>query len=429
MKRSWIAPIVIVTIAFASGWFWGFQQRPELLVDDARHYATIASSIANDGIVSLNGTDPTMKREVGYPALLSLWINNSDPITTTVVVQIALFSFLCLGVFYFFRKQHEKEAFIAALLIALAPPIAYFTGQVLTETLFTVLLIFSLLSLVRSLQLHSWKYATVAGLLCGCALLTRSVLLLFPLFFLILTILFWRTYWKQAVVFCATALLVLLPWSLRNHILFDSFSPTSGGSHLLLVRGLRTELSLQEKKQLIYYTTIGSSAAIQPDTTYGQEAQSLVLFADARNFERFLAKKGLDDGQIDNVQMHLALSYIKTHPLTYLAFNALEFVKLNAPPVSTLWALPATIPIHLLITVIYLFLYVIALLMLWRLSRSNNHNWQAYAIVFGGFLLYYNAFSSFFDAIPRYNVPLLPLYLILFTFWYTDGSIWITSTS
>jgi hypothetical protein len=87
--------------------------------------------------------------------------------------------------------------------------------------------------------------AAVAGLLWGLAVLTRETVLYFlPLAALWLA---WRRRGggRRAAVLLATALLVILPWTLRNWLVFETFVPVSTAGALNLWQG-NTRLTRQE---------------------------------------------------------------------------------------------------------------------------------------------------------------------------------------
>jgi len=255
--------------------------------------------------------------------------------------------------------------------------------------------------------------------LLGLAILTRSVLLLFPPFLFVFTLLLWRKALPSILLFSLMAILTVLPWSLRNHHIFDTFSPTSGGSHLLVVRAMRTDFTDQERDDFLYYATIGSAITTQAQES-GTYAQELFRFARARELTHILLKGGLRAGEIDAWQMQYALTQLKEKPLHSLSLHPIEIIKLNAPPISTFTSRTSgNLATQILIAILYLGMYIAALTVSWRIWQAKEDPHRPLVLLFCALIIYYNAFSMFFDAIPRYNIPLLPLYLMLFSFWYT----------
>jgi 4-amino-4-deoxy-L-arabinose transferase-like glycosyltransferase len=139
----------------------------------------------------------------------------------------------------------ERAGLAAAALAAFYPELVWFAAHFWAETLFTVLLWWALERLVASDAHGSTLAALAAGALWGLAVLTRETVLYFlPLAALWLA---WRRVGgvRRATVFFATALVVVLPWTLRNYLVFDAFVPVSTAGALNLWQG-NTRMSRQE---------------------------------------------------------------------------------------------------------------------------------------------------------------------------------------
>jgi len=139
----------------------------------------------------------------------------------------------------------ETAGLVAAGLAAFYPELVWFAAHFWAETLFSVLLWWAIERLVASDARGSAFAAAGAGLLFGLAILTRETVLHFlPLAALWLA---WRRPGgvRRAALVVATALLVVLPWTLRNYLVFDAFVPVSTAGALNLWQG-NTRLSRQE---------------------------------------------------------------------------------------------------------------------------------------------------------------------------------------
>jgi hypothetical protein len=139
----------------------------------------------------------------------------------------------------------ERAGLVAAGLGAFYPELVWFSAHFWAETLFTVLLWWAIERLVASDTRASPLAAGAAGLLWGFAGLTRETVLYFlPLAVLWLA---WRRSGgtRRAALLVATALLVVLPWTLRNRLVFDAFVPVSTAGALNLWQG-NTHLTRQE---------------------------------------------------------------------------------------------------------------------------------------------------------------------------------------
>ncbi len=138
--------------------------------------------------------------------------------------QAVLGSFTAVLTYKLARKVFSDRAAVwAGLFYALYPAGIGYCDMILTETLFTFLLMAGLIFLV---DVPDGKYsdAVLAALFLGAATLTRTVLFLFPLGLLIFYVLFYRkrfSYLPKLVLLVVTFWLVLVPWMARNQRVFQ----------------------------------------------------------------------------------------------------------------------------------------------------------------------------------------------------------------
>jgi len=143
------------------------------------------------------------------------------------------------------RAFGERAALLAAGIAAFYPELVWFASHFWAETLFTVLLWWALERLVAADARGSTGAALASGLLWGLAILTRETVLYFlPVAALWLA---WRRGGgaRRAAGLVAVAAFVVLPWTLRNWLVFDAFVPVSTSGALNLWQG-NTRLSRQE---------------------------------------------------------------------------------------------------------------------------------------------------------------------------------------
>jgi 4-amino-4-deoxy-L-arabinose transferase-like glycosyltransferase len=143
------------------------------------------------------------------------------------------------------RGFGERAALGAAGAAAFYPELVWFASHFWAETVFTVLLWWAMERLVAADAGGSWRAAAASGLLWGLAVLTRETVLYFlPLAALWLA---WRRAGgtRRAAWLLATAALVVLPWTLRNWLVFEAVIPVSTSGALNLWQG-NTRLSRQE---------------------------------------------------------------------------------------------------------------------------------------------------------------------------------------
>jgi hypothetical protein len=129
------------------------------------------------------------------------------------------------------------EGLAAGLMAALYPELVWYAGHFWSETLFVVLLWAALDRLLAPRRESRWPPVAAAGLSWGLATLTRETAL-----FLVPLVAAWLAWprtartWREAALFIATCLAVVLPWTARNFALSGARVPvaTRGSFNLWL---------------------------------------------------------------------------------------------------------------------------------------------------------------------------------------------------
>jgi hypothetical protein len=118
--------------------------------------------------------------------------------------------------------------------IALMSPLAYKEGLVVAQILAT------LVALFNQAARPGFRWAIASGLCAGALLLTQPALAaLLPLLFLAGASQFqnWRRWWQASIVAGVVALLIMLPWWIRNALIFGQFVPLTSSGGLALWEG------------------------------------------------------------------------------------------------------------------------------------------------------------------------------------------------
>jgi 4-amino-4-deoxy-L-arabinose transferase-like glycosyltransferase len=124
------------------------------------------------------------------------------------------------------RFAGDRAGLLAAGIAAVYPILITADGALMSESLYGLLVALSLLAAYRLLDAPSPRRGVVLGGLVGLAALTRGegalllVLLLIPLVRR-------PRGARMAAVACATFLIVLAPWTVRNWVVFGRFVPVS----------------------------------------------------------------------------------------------------------------------------------------------------------------------------------------------------------
>jgi 4-amino-4-deoxy-L-arabinose transferase-like glycosyltransferase len=143
------------------------------------------------------------------------------------------------------RTFGERAGLLAAGAAAFYPELVWFASHFWAETVFTVLLWWAMERLVAADEKGSARAALASGLLWGAAVLTRETVLYFlPVAAIWLA---WRRQGgaRRAAWLLAAAALVVVPWTVRNGLVFDAFVPVSTSGALNLWQG-NTRLSRQQ---------------------------------------------------------------------------------------------------------------------------------------------------------------------------------------
>jgi hypothetical protein len=207
---------------------------------DALWYFNRASTLAEQGTYSENGL-PTAFWPVGYPAFLALLFAFTG--THLAVAQFAnLFLAACTFwlLFRFVQAVFENDlaARLSVLLLTLYPNNAAYVPQILSETLYTFLLLFASVLLVTR---RSAPIFILVGITLGLATLVKTqTLLLAPIIVTIAFLKDWTISAAKPAILRAAAIFVLMlavvtPWTLRNYSIFGDFIlvSTNGGVTLL----------------------------------------------------------------------------------------------------------------------------------------------------------------------------------------------------
>jgi 4-amino-4-deoxy-L-arabinose transferase-like glycosyltransferase len=232
---------------------------------DTKAYHDTAVAVHRVGAFSMTADDPTdpqTYRTPGYPAFLAaIYTIFGERWSAAVMVQI-LISLLTIFITYHIARKlwDDRVALLAALIVSLETATLIYTLKIMTETLFTFLLVFMIYAGIKAIE-NRRKFTWL--LLCGISLAAAtsvrpiSYYLLIPLalFFLWVSI---RNKWRwQTILICQ--LLILLPsilfvcaWKQRNERMSGSSVYTSiEGFYALFWQGAaiiaeRDGISLEE---------------------------------------------------------------------------------------------------------------------------------------------------------------------------------------
>lgn len=216
---------------------------------DARLYYLYSFNIQKSGTFS--HSQPSAETSVAdafappvYPLAITPFLE--FPPTDRMVVNIGLmqavlgtltifFTYLLVG-----QIGGRMAGLLAAALTAISPHLISLTVYMLTETLFTFLMMGGLLCMGYAIRTRNALFSVASGVLIGTAALTRSTLEYFPLFVLLFSFLllgfkrFERDQIRNVLIFFGFAVLIVGVWKIRNLVALGMLSdPTLAISTLL----------------------------------------------------------------------------------------------------------------------------------------------------------------------------------------------------
>ena len=364
---------------------------------DEREYHAIAhNALAEGGLRDDRGRRAS--RAPGYPLFLaSVYSVTGERPFAAKLAQALIGAVTCVVVMALTRRFFgEPAGLFAGAVAAVYPFLIAYSALLLSETVFTLLLVVSVLALERAWRATMapkregeapaawreratpWRASVEAGLFLGLAMLTRSSLLLFPFF----CGAFWlgvarRRRWALGLAATAAGIMLALqvPWAARNAVVFDRFVATT----------LQVGESLYE--------------ACGPGADGGPRMDRIDWIAER-------GRRTLNEYDNNAFFRDKALAWVRSHPG---AFARLAFVKLgrfwspvpNAPGYGGGW--------HVAISLLS-FLPVMALAVLG--AATTRTSWRSLTLLLTP-VLYYSGLHMVFVGSIRYRTPVMP-FLICF---------------
>ena len=203
------------------------------LISDERDYHQLAAHLLSTGTYGFNGV-PTAYRPFAYPAIISGVYALAGQHPIVIKLLQALFDSLT-AVFLFLLLKHESEKVrLAALgLWSFYLPAILYTNFLLSESLFTFILVLTSFILVRN-GLSQTRNAFLFGCSLGFLTLMKPAMVLL-IISLPAVMYLARIPLQQFKVVVVGALLILFPWIVRNYSSMGKPTlATNGGINLLI---------------------------------------------------------------------------------------------------------------------------------------------------------------------------------------------------
>ncbi|MCL4442285.1 MAG: glycosyltransferase family 39 protein [Eubacteriales bacterium] len=221
---------------------------------DDDNYRESAEILLHQGILTYAGWhEPTVFIMPGYPIVLAAvfaavgstsWL--AARLIQVGVSLVALWFAVKLGT----RLGGRWVGIVSGALLAVYPPNLTSPSFLLTETIFTCLLLMTLYYFARAEETGGVGWFALTGLVLGLSVYFRPTSGLLPFVFGVY--LLFRGYsWKKAVfrvgIMGAVVVICLSPWIVRNYLIYREFIPftVSGGNPFL--RGTYINGNINEK--------------------------------------------------------------------------------------------------------------------------------------------------------------------------------------
>ncbi|HEY8490051.1 MAG TPA: glycosyltransferase family 39 protein [Dehalococcoidia bacterium] len=393
--------VVVLALALVLRLAWVLLVEPPVsIVNDTGQYDAFAQNIAQGrGYVTLNG-HPTAFWPVGYPAILAaVYLVFGHSVLAGRLLNVALGA-ATVGLLYLFVRRwwgDRPAALAASAVLALMPGPITFASLLLSETLFTALL-------VGSLTVLAWRgpggqvglgQAVLFGVVAAAAAYVRGQALLLPLVAVGWLVLAGRP-WRQSLRFgglaLAVVLLLTLPWAVRNTVRLGepTFLSTNVGIDLWVGHHEGASGGLDFLDQVAYAARFDHLPPVEAELA--------------------INRQGTRD----------ALAYALSHPLDEARLAVLKFVRLYGDDADGLrwneyygehpvfhgywrWVAYGTVD---------LFYWLTGALALGGLIVGLRRRFRQFAPL-ALLFVYWTAVHIAFFAEPRFHVPVLPLFAAL----------------
>ena len=209
-------------------------------------YLPAANRILTTGAFNDPDTRSASKVAPGYAVFLALaqWIGARWYLSLVVYLQMLLDYCVALLLLFLGNRETSTEAgWLAGVLWLVFPPAVVISTWIASETLFTTLLVLSIVMLIRSLsQQRGVGLSFAAGLTLGVTTLVRGTTLLLPAFFFAISCFqgIPKRLLKCMLFFVGMCLLVL-PWTLRNLYVLGEPLIVNAAFGTVLFQGSRSE--------------------------------------------------------------------------------------------------------------------------------------------------------------------------------------------
>lgn len=284
--------LVVVRVAIA------YDLRAGWLTTGQPTYDRVARHVeAGDGF-TFNGRTPSAETPPVYPVVLAAtWAVGGRHWWGLAALQTLFDLATAVLLFALGRRLFGVAAgLLAAAAFAVYPYLASQSAQLMDTSLFTLGLVAFLYTVVRLAERRQVLDAALVGAVGGLAFLVRPTIAVVALFLPALLALLGvgrRELWRSTAVAFAAAVVVLMPWTVRNAVAFHTFVPgaAKGGTNFW----------------------VGNSPHAAEYIAAGRSVDLLLVRPDAPKPPR-----SLNPAKRDTWYLHRGLAWVRAHPGAWL---------------------------------------------------------------------------------------------------------------
>lgn len=148
--------------------------------------------------------------------------------------QAVISSLVCVFIYFLsmYLIKNRTLGFISSTACAVYFPFVSYAGLLSREAILPVFLTLSTLLLLKAFQSGLARYYIFTGLAIGVSVLFDERMTYFPIF-VIFILLFLKKIQKKAIlnslIFFASVIAIISPWTIRNYLVFKEFIPVTRG--------------------------------------------------------------------------------------------------------------------------------------------------------------------------------------------------------
>ena len=419
---------------------------------DAVHYMAMGYNLSEYGTLSLDKNDapnpaPTAYREPGFPAYLALirtlhpllrqanlstFLSSTQEVETLkyfVLLTVAITAFIAAYIVFYFTKK-QILAYFALLLVSLSNSLLNIANTLYAEDLAALLVLVVAVALHQLFEKKKLINFALLGLALGFLVLTKAIFQYFIIFVIALLVFaLIKKYFSKQVFFTGIFLFFLLysltagSWMVRNYIHFNELFISGRSGVILLIRAEHNKMNTKEYFGSFLVWTPGEYAEKLLYKFYGNNALEVggelerlnrendpqSFYRSARNERTRLTKAyGLEreNTAVNDELTDRAKIRILTHPFKHalvtipLIWRGL-FVE---DGLCLIDSFEFPVPISLLYFISFCFTLGLSLF---------RKRWSLFAFLLPALFLV-SMHSLFSNSIPRYNEPLIPIFVVCF---------------